>query len=106
MEDLGIQMDNPPVGDGFKKAPENGPRNGPSWPSLSPVTSIRADELALDAVDEDGFQSTTQEVCLLILTGDRGVCSDVPLLQDFQRLCDLFLDPLRKKERVKGIFQK
>lgn len=99
-EDLSTQMDDPPVGDSLKQAPENGLRNGPSWPSLAPVTSsIRADELALDAMDEDGFQSTTQEVCLQILTGDGGVCSDVTLLQDLQRLCDLFLDPLRRKEK-------
>lgn len=82
-----------PVSDRLEQPPEVRLREGAPFPAAS--AGFRADVLAFDAVYEDGFQRTAQQVGLGILTGNRGVSRHVPLLQGFDGLCDLVFDPLQ-----------
>lgn len=61
------------MGDGFEEVPEERLREEPSVSRPTPAPSLRADILALDAVDEDGLQGTAEEVGVTILTGDHSV---------------------------------
>lgn len=80
------------MGDGLEEAPEERLREGSSVPLPAAAPGLRADVLALDAVDEDGLQGTAEEVGVPVLTGDHCVGRHVSLLQGLERLCQLLLD--------------
>ena len=62
-----------PVCDGLQEAPEERLRERPSVSLPAPAAGLRADVLALDAVDEDGLQGAAQQVGISVFTGDHGV---------------------------------
>lgn len=80
------------MGDSLEKAPEERLREGLSVSLPTPAPCLRADVLALDSVDEDCLQGTTEQVSVTILAGDHSVRCYIPLLQGLERLCQLLFD--------------
>lgn len=80
------------MGDGLQEGPEERLGEGPavSLPATAPC--LRADVLALDAMDEDGLQGAAEKVGVAVLAGHHGVRRHIALLQGLERLGQLLFD--------------